>query len=164
MESPVGPLILAANSRAVCLLHFTEREHLAAELARARTISGAADSTASDVLALLRTELLAYFAGSLRQFSVPVAPAGSSFQQQVWTALCEIPYGQTRSYLDIARRVGDTGATRAVGAANGANPIAIVVPCHRVINANGELGGYGGGLWRKRLLLDLEKGQGRLDF
>ena len=76
----------------------------------------------------------------------------------------EIRYGETWSYLDLARRIGDTGATRAVGAANGANPIAIVIPCHRVVNANGDLGGYGGGLWRKRILLDLERGQGRLPF
>jgi methylated-DNA-[protein]-cysteine S-methyltransferase len=78
----------------------------------------------------------------------------------VWNALLQIPYGQTCSYLDVAQRLGDAKATRAVGAANGMNRIAIVIPCHRVVNSNGKLGGYGGGLWRKQLLLDLERGQG----
>ena len=95
---------------------------------------------------------------------MPLLYPGTSFQQQVWLALLQIGYGQTWSYLDLARRIGDLNATRAVGMANGANPIAIVIPCHRVVNANGELGGYGGGLWRKRILLDLERGQGRLPF
>jgi O-6-methylguanine DNA methyltransferase len=164
VDSPVGPLVVGATERALCLLHFSDREHLEAELQRARKSYGGNDSAACDLLATLRAELSAYFAGALREFSVPVAPTGSSFQQQVWGALGEIPYGQTRSYLDIALRVGDAGATRAVGAANGANPIAIVIPCHRVVNANGNLGGYGGGLWRKRILLDLEKGQRSLDL
>jgi O-6-methylguanine DNA methyltransferase len=164
MDSPVGPLVLGARQHTLCLLHFADREQLDADLQRARKTYGGNDAAARDLLATLRAELTAYFAGTLREFSVPVAPGGSSFQQQVWGALCEIPYGQTRSYLDIALRVGDAGATRAVGAANGANPIAIVIPCHRVVNANGDLGGYGGGLWRKRILLDLEKGQQSLDL
>ena len=93
---------------------------------------------------------------------MPLEYHGSEFQERVWTALQHIPYGETCSYGAIAKKLGDANAMRAVGAANGLNPIAIVIPCHRVVNANGDLGGYGGGLWRKRILLDLEQGQGRL--
>ena len=114
------------------------------------------------VLDGLRTQLQEYFAGQRRAFTVPLNASGTPFQQRVWTALCEIPYGETWSYLQLALRIGDALATRAVGYANGANPIAIVIPCHRVINADGGDGGYGGGLWRKRILLDLERGQGSL--
>jgi methylated-DNA-[protein]-cysteine S-methyltransferase len=118
------------------------------------------------VLDQLRAQLREYFAGQRRSFTVPLGVfgtgAGSSFQERVWAALCEIPYGQTWSYLRLALHIGDAQATRAVGHANGANPIAIVIPCHRVINADGAEGGYGGGLWRKRILLDLERGQGSL--
>ena len=118
------------------------------------------------VLDQLRTELREYFAGQRREFTVPLGvfgtASGSPFQERVWAALCEIPYGETWSYLQLAIRIGDALATRAGGYANGANPIAIVIPCHRVINADGGDGGYGGGLWRKRILLDLERGQGSL--
>jgi O-6-methylguanine DNA methyltransferase len=110
----------------------------------------------------LRAQLQEYFQGRRREFTVPLNSVGSEFQQRVWAALCEIPYGETWSYLQLALRIGDALATRAVGYANGANPIAIVIPCHRVINADGGEGGYGGGLWRKRILLDLERGQGTL--
>jgi len=114
------------------------------------------------VLDDLRLQLEEYFRGARRDFSVPLNSVGSPFQERVWAALCEIPYGDTWSYLQLALRIGDALATRAVGYANGANPIAIVIPCHRVINADGGDGGYGGGLWRKRILLDLERGQGTL--
>jgi methylated-DNA-[protein]-cysteine S-methyltransferase len=107
-------------------------------------------------------ELDTYFAGRLKRFSTPVAPDGTPFQRRVWTALCDIPYGRTVSYGELARTIGAEKAVRAVGAANGANPIAIVVPCHRVIGANGSLTGFGGGLPVKRALLDLEKGNRRL--
>lgn len=116
------------------------------------------------ILDELWRQLDRYFRGELREFTLPLRYPGTDFQEQVWSALREIRYGETWSYLDLARRIGDTGATRAVGAANGANPLAIVIPCHRVVNANGDLGGYGGGLWRKRILLDLELGQSRLPF
>lgn len=119
-------------------------------------------SGSNAVLDQLRAQLQEYFAGQRRDFSVPLSAAGTEFQQRVWTALCEIPYGVTWSYLQLAVRIGDALATRAVGYANGANPLAIVIPCHRVINADGGDGGYGGGLWRKRSLLDLERGQGSL--
>ena len=164
-HSPVGPLIAAATDDALCLLQFSEAaavEHRIAELARHYADSLRSGSSA--VLDELWRQLEQYFRGERREFALPLAYPGSEFQEEVWSALQEIRYGETWSYLDLARRIGDTGATRAVGAANGANPIAIVIPCHRVVNANGDLGGYGGGLWRKRILLDLERGQGRLPF
>jgi O-6-methylguanine DNA methyltransferase len=164
-SSPVGPLILGATRDAVCLLEFADEDRLEPRLADLRERHALSPVAAPGaVLERLRTELAEYFAGARRQFDLPLAYSGSGFQQQVWAALCDIPYGQTWSYLDVARRVGDPLATRAVGAANGLNPIAIVIPCHRVVNADGKLGGYGGGLWRKRILLDLELGQGTLSL
>ena len=104
----------------------------------------------------LQRELAAYFAGTLTTFTVPLVMRGTPFQERVWSELRRIPYGETRSYEDLARTIGAPGAPRAVGHANGMNPVAIVVPCHRVINKNGRLGGYGGQLWRKQSLLRLE--------
>jgi O-6-methylguanine DNA methyltransferase len=110
-------------------------------------------------LTALEAQLGEYFAGKRRDFDLPLRYPGTPFQEKVWSALLKIPYGTTCSYKDVAQKVGSPGAVRAVGTANGMNRIAIVIPCHRVVNANGDLGGYGGGLWRKRLLLDLEQGQ-----
>jgi len=162
-ESPVGPLITAATDDAVCLLSFSDRPRLASrmESLKARH-AGSLRAARSAVLEALHVQLDEYFAGGRHEFDLPLVYPGSDFQQRVWSTLLQIPYGRTWSYLDVAVRVADVTATRAVGAANGANPIAIVIPCHRVINANGDLGGYGGGLWRKEILLDLERGQGRL--
>jgi len=101
-------------------------------------------------------QLDAYFAGELTRFDVPLAPRGSEFQQRVWAALQEIPYGRTESYGELAERIGSPGSARAVGLANGKNPIGIIIPCHRVVGADGSLTGYGGGLDRKKQLLDLE--------
>jgi methylated-DNA-[protein]-cysteine S-methyltransferase len=111
---------------------------------------------------LVREQLDAYFAGSLTRFDLALAPTGSPFEQRVWAALQEIPYGETESYGELARRIGAPQAARAVGLANGRNPIALVIPCHRVIGASGSLTGFGGGLPRKRFLLDLEAGVGSL--
>lgn len=108
--------------------------------------------------AALARELDAYFAGKLRRFTVPLDLRGTAFQLQVWEVLCSIPYGVTRSYRDVAQALGNPKATRAVGQAIGRNPVSIVVPCHRVIGSDGRLTGYGGGLPRKRALLDLESG------
>lgn len=162
-ESPVGPLIACATERALCGLSFCDAGELESrlEVLRQRYQQPGADG-GSDVLGELRRQLQEYFAGRRRTFTVPLRSSGSPFQERVWAALCEIPYGETWSYLELAIRIGDAHATRAVGFANGANPIAIVIPCHRVINADGGDGGYGGGLWRKRKLLDLERGQGTL--
>ena len=110
----------------------------------------------------VRAQLREYFAGERSAFETPLALHGTPFELKVWRALVEIPYGETASYGEIAARVGRPSAARAVGLANGRNPIAVIVPCHRVIGADGTLTGYGGGLERKRLLLELEHGQGRL--
>lgn len=109
-------------------------------------------------LAPFLAEFDAYFAGRLQRFSLPLAARGTAFQQAVWQALCDIPYGETRSYSDIARAIGKPEAVRAVGAANGRNPLSIIVPCHRVIGQNGSLTGYAGGLEIKKVLLALERG------
>jgi AraC family transcriptional regulator of adaptative response/methylated-DNA-[protein]-cysteine methyltransferase len=105
----------------------------------------------------LKHELSTYFAAQLMRFTIPLVYPGTPFEQRVWNELLSIPYGQTRSYEELADAVGVPGAARAVGAANGRNRISIVIPCHRVINKNGELSGYGGGVWRKRLLLESER-------
>ena len=162
-ESPVGPLIARATDRALCGLSFCDADRLQPQLQTLRERHGATlRDGESALLNDLRVQFAEYFAGQRRDFKVPLRSSGTEFQERVWAALCEIPYGETWSYLQLAVRIGDALATRAVGYANGANPIAIVIPCHRVINADGGDGGYGGGLWRKRILLDLERGQGSL--
>ena len=115
-----------------------------------------ADRTHLSAFAAVRRQLDAYFGGTLRRFDIPLAPRGTEFQLAVWEALTHIPYGETITYSDLAIRIGNPAAVRAVGAANGANPIPIVVPCHRVIGADGSLTGFGGGLPAKRALLELE--------
>jgi O-6-methylguanine DNA methyltransferase len=165
IDSPVGPLLAGASHRAVLLLEFTRSHGMEAQLQRIRRRCGTAVVCGSSALTTsLRIQLAEYFAGERREFTVPLEYAGTEFQERVWSVLRMIPYGATWSYLDVATRLGDPDATRAVGSANGMNHIAIVIPCHRVVNANGALGGYGGGLWRKRILLDLEHAQGRLDL
>jgi O-6-methylguanine DNA methyltransferase len=164
-ESPVGPLIAIATSSALCGLSFSDGDALQERLQELRrrhepTLLPGSSALLDD----LRSQLQEYFQGHRRDFTLPLSAAGTAFQERVWAALCEIPYGDTWSYLDLAIRIGDAQATRAVGYANGANPLAIVIPCHRVINAGGGEGGYGGGLWRKRILLDLERGQGSLQL
>jgi methylated-DNA-[protein]-cysteine S-methyltransferase len=109
-------------------------------------------------------QLRAYFAGELREFDLPLKPAGTAFQQRVWHALLSVRYGETRSYGEIAKEIGADAAVRAVGAANGRNPIPIVIPCHRIIGAGGKLTGFGGGLPLKKFLLDLERSQAGLDY
>jgi methylated-DNA-[protein]-cysteine S-methyltransferase len=143
IESPVGNLLVTRNERGITSISFrgTPQEEWTRD-----------DSLFEDV----REQFRAYFAKELRVFSLPLAPRGTPFQHEVWTALREIPYGETRSYAQIARTIGKPEAIRAVGAANGANPLPIVVPCHRVIGSNGSLTGFGGGLAAKRYLLDLE--------
>jgi methylated-DNA-[protein]-cysteine S-methyltransferase len=111
-----------------------------------------------EAFAAVRVQLGEYFSGERRSFDLPLEPAGSPFQLQVWRALREIDYGETLSYGELARRIGRPNAPRAVGAANGANPLSVVIPCHRLVGADGTLTGYGGGIERKRLLLDLEAG------
>jgi AraC family transcriptional regulator of adaptative response/methylated-DNA-[protein]-cysteine methyltransferase len=159
VESPLGPLLTGATSDAVCLLEFTDRRRLETQMdAMRRRFRCAVVHGDNTHLARLRSELDDYFAGRLHRFTVPLAAPGTPFQERVWAALLEIPYGQTLSYEELARKIGAPGSQRAVGTANGMNRIAIAIPCHRVINKNGKLGGYGGLLWRKEALLQLEQG------
>lgn len=146
--SPIGELLLLSDGDAVCGLSMQEGRHPV----RIRPEWQLDDGPFRDV----RDQLTEYFAGERKEFDLPLRLDGSPFQLQVWNALLEIPYGATTSYGEIARRVGREGAARAVGLANGQNPIAVIVPCHRVIGADGSLTGYGGGLERKQLLLGLE--------
>jgi AraC family transcriptional regulator of adaptative response/methylated-DNA-[protein]-cysteine methyltransferase len=158
LRSPLGPLVAGATAEGVCLLEFTDRRMLGAEFAALRKLFDAPVVPGSNEhLETLQGELAKYFARSLRAFSVPLVYPGTAFQQRVWEQLLAIPYGETRSYEQIAGAVGEPRAVRAVGRANGLNRLAILIPCHRVVNKNGELGGYGGGLRRKQYLLDLER-------
>ncbi|WP_169732016.1 methylated-DNA--[protein]-cysteine S-methyltransferase [Glycomyces arizonensis] len=149
MASPLGPIAVSAVPEGLTCVHMGAEEVEAAW--------GPEEPT--PVLEAALEQLEAYFAGRLRRFDLPLAAEGTGFQRQVWAALSEIPYGTTVAYGDIARQIGNPAAVRAVGLANGSNPIAIVVPCHRVIGANGKLTGYAGGVWRKERLLALERGE-----
>ena len=158
IDSPVGPLAAAAIADGVCLLEFSRPDRLETQLASLRRwFGGEPQPGRNEHLEQLREELAAYFAGTRTRFTVPLVAPGTPFQERVWAELLRIPYGETRSYGEIARQIGSPGAFRAVGLANGHNPIGIIVPCHRVIGSNGSLTGYGGGLDRKRALLELEK-------
>jgi AraC family transcriptional regulator of adaptative response/methylated-DNA-[protein]-cysteine methyltransferase len=158
LDSPVGPLLAGATDEGVCLLEFTEPARQQAQLAALRRHFGdTIEPGRNDHIDQLAEELADYFAARRRDFTVPLVLAGTPFQRRVWAQLQRIPYGETRSYEDIGRAIGVPTGSRAVGMANGQNRIAIVIPCHRVINKGGGLGGYGGGLWRKEFLLDLER-------
>jgi AraC family transcriptional regulator of adaptative response/methylated-DNA-[protein]-cysteine methyltransferase len=158
IESPLGPMLAIAGDEGLELLEFVDRRALETELQELRrTLGSAVVPGDHPVLRQAAEELRQYFAGTRREFTLPLVQRGSPFQLAAWQALREIPYGETRSYTDMARRVGSAGAVRAIGRVNGQNQIAIVVPCHRVIRADGTLCGYGGGRWRKQWLLDHEK-------
>jgi AraC family transcriptional regulator of adaptative response/methylated-DNA-[protein]-cysteine methyltransferase len=162
-ESPLGPLILGANAKGLCLLEFSDRRMLETQFKVLRARFNCPLLPGENAhLKTIKDELGHYFEGQLKEFTVPLVYPGTQFQEKVWRNLLKIPYGETRSYEDLARAVGSPRAVRAVGTANGCNRIAIVIPCHRVVNKSGKLGGYGGGLWRKQVLLDLERGQRRL--
>ena len=156
-ETPLGLMTGAATDEGVCLLEFTDRRALPAEMQSLERRFGAAERGENDPLRRLEEELEAYFEGALREFAVPLVIEGTPFERTVWERLRAIPYGRTRSYGSIANELGRPGAQRAVGRANGRNRIAIVIPCHRVIDASGNLHGYGGGIVRKRFLLELEQ-------
>jgi AraC family transcriptional regulator of adaptative response/methylated-DNA-[protein]-cysteine methyltransferase len=146
------------DDEALYLLEYADRPGLERQIERLRVRAGAGIVPGrTRPIAQIETELAAYFDGSSVRFGTPLARLGSPFQNAVWDALLAIPPGQTRSYADIARAIGRPAAVRAVARANGANPFAVVIPCHRVINADGVLGGYGGGLSRKRWLLEHER-------
>jgi AraC family transcriptional regulator of adaptative response/methylated-DNA-[protein]-cysteine methyltransferase len=162
VETPLGPMVAGATQKGVCLLEFTDRRMLERQLVTVRKrYRMAAAPGENEHLSALRTELEQYFKGELKAFRVPIDSRGTPFQERVWSALLEIPHGETRSYEELAAATGNPAAVRAVALANGCNRIAIVIPCHRVVNKNGELGGYGGGLWRKSQLLQLEREHAR---
>ena len=159
LPSPLGPLVAGATDEGICLLEFTDRRMLEAQFATVRRLLGVPVVPGSHGhLETLQDELARYFAGTLRTFTVPLVFPGSLFQRQVWEQLLRVPYGETRSYQDLAAAVGNAAAVRAAGRANGMNRIAILIPCHRIVNKSGALGGYGGGLRRKQYLLELERG------
>jgi AraC family transcriptional regulator of adaptative response/methylated-DNA-[protein]-cysteine methyltransferase len=158
MPTPLRPMLAVASQRGICLLEFRDRRAIATELRDLRRRFGMPIVPGSNEhVDRLRAELAAYFAGTLARFDVPLDLAGTAFQQRVWSRLLEIPFGETVSYAQVGRDVGRPSAVRAVGQANGKNPVAVVVPCHRVVRADGSLWGYGGGLWRKRWLLEHER-------
>ncbi len=154
IDSPIGRLLLAGDADALAIIDFRSGP-------RPRRLDAAWTEDARPFKVAI-AELGEYFAGDRRVFSVPLAPAGTPFQLRVWRALLEIPYGDTTSYGELARRLGQPTASRAVGLANGSNPLPVIIPCHRVIGANGALTGYGGGLPIKQRLLALERNGERL--
>lgn len=149
-DSPLGQILLVANDQAVTGLHFVGEKYY----------PGVADDwqrrPSANMIQQAREQLSGYFAGTRKNFNLPVEPVGTKFQREVWRALQDIPYGTTQNYGALAKRIGQPTASRAVGAANGRNPISIMIPCHRVIGANGDLTGYAGGMERKAALLRLE--------
>ncbi|MFF8227963.1 methylated-DNA--[protein]-cysteine S-methyltransferase [Streptomyces caelestis] len=149
-DSPYGPLTLVAEDGVLCGLYMTDHRHRPPE-----ETFGPRDDT---LFAETEEQLKAYFAGELKEFTVELRLNGTPFQRSVWDQLHRIPYGETRTYGELADALGTPTASRAVGLANGRNPVSIIVPCHRVIGANGSLTGYGGGLERKQRLLDFERG------
>jgi methylated-DNA-[protein]-cysteine S-methyltransferase len=149
VESPLGPLTLRADDGVLTGLYLPEH--------RRGPAPGTLGTRDDAGLPAVREQLAAYFAGERTAFDVPLELRGTAFQQRVWAALREIPYGETRTYGQLAAALGAPSASRAVGLANGRNPISIVVPCHRVVGASGSLTGYAGGVGRKRALLDLER-------
>ena len=151
-DTPIGMLTIAADADGLRHIEFADNRH---PVDRTRWIPGARDEVA-EVLAATREQLREYFAGVRRDFDLPLRPQGTPFQLEVWRTLATIPWGATWSYRDLARAIGKPDAMRAVGAANGRNPLPIVLPCHRVIGADGSLTGFGGGLPIKRALLQLE--------
>ncbi|MFI0502890.1 methylated-DNA--[protein]-cysteine S-methyltransferase [Streptomyces albogriseolus] len=149
-DSPYGPLTLVADDGVLCGLYMTGQRHRPPE----ETFGALDDSPFTGT----KEQLAAYFAGDLKEFTVPLRLHGTPFQLRVWEQLRRIPYGETRTYGQLADLLGNSRASRAVGLANGRNPVGVIVPCHRVIGSTGALTGYGGGLERKQRLLDLERG------
>jgi AraC family transcriptional regulator of adaptative response/methylated-DNA-[protein]-cysteine methyltransferase len=158
--TPLGSMVMGVHDSGLCLLEFAERRMLDTQLKRLSRHMGRVFLPGEHpLMEQVKNELDAYFDGTLRRFSLPLTAPGTAFQEAVWSALLEIPFGETRSYADIAASIGQPEAVRAVGQANGDNRIAIIIPCHRVVGASGEPTGYGGGIWRKEYLLALEQAQ-----
>lgn len=141
-KSPLGFLILKSDGHSITAVSFSEND--------------IQEQNSCEVLEECKTQLQDYFSGKSLTFDLPLSPEGTEFQQKVWAELLKIPYGETITYMDLAVRLGDAKVIRAAGTANGRNPIAIIIPCHRVIGAGNKLTGYAGGIWRKKILLELE--------
>ena len=160
VATPLGSMIVGVHDSGLCLLEFAERRMLDTQLRRLRQHMGRVFLPGDHpLMQRVKKELDAYFEGSLREFTVPLLTPGTAFQEAVWAELRTIRYGEMRSYADVAAAIGQPDAMRAVGRANGDNRVAIVVPCHRVVASDGDLTGYGGGLWRKEYLLAMEQAQ-----
>ncbi|GAA2856030.1 AraC family transcriptional regulator of adaptative response/methylated-DNA-[protein]-cysteine methyltransferase [Aminobacter niigataensis] len=158
IETPIGPMIAIADRRALHILEFLERKALALEVHKLQAATGSAIAFGRAApIDQIEAELGAYFAGKSAIFTTRLAPQGTAFERQVWDGLRRIPAGTSATYSGLAAEIGKPAAVRAVGRANGANPIAVVIPCHRVVGVSGDLTGYGGGLWRKRWLLEHER-------
>ena len=158
LDTPLGPMLAAAGARGVCFLGFADRRELEqthADIRRRFDLPVVPGE--NEILKTLSKELRAYFDGKLRRFSAPLTLRGTPFQERVWRELLRVPHGRTASYEEIARNIGAPKAVRAVARANAANPLCLVVPCHRIIAKDGSLSGYGGGVWRKRALIELER-------
>lgn len=157
IPTPLGKMLAGATTDALCLLEFYDRRMLNTQINKIKKyISDDVSDGSNHIISETRRQLKAYFKGDLKEFDIPLVTPGTDFQQRVWKALLDIPYGKTVSYGYLARAIGNEKTVRAVGKANGDNRIAIVIPCHRVIGANGSLVGYGGKLWRKKWLLKHE--------
>ena len=157
-------MLAGAIDEGLCLLEFTDKDRLEAQVGRLeRLFRRPLTAGEHPHLTQARHELARYFDGTLTDFTVPIVFRGTPFQERVWRHLVRIPYGETLSYAQLAVRVESPGGQRAVGGANGMNRIAVIIPCHRVVNSNGKLGGYGGGLWRKEWLLAHERGTRNLE-
>lgn len=160
LDSPLGEMIAGTTDAGLCFLEWHDRGGISRILKRVeKRYRLPVEEGEHPWLDLLKEELRKYFLCELREFSIPLNIQGTPFERKTWDQLLKIPYGETRSYGDLARSLGKPGAVRAVGRANGANYISIVIPCHRVIASSGDLQGYGGGLWRKKWLLELEAGK-----
>lgn len=158
LDTPLGSMLAIADENSLFLLEFVDRRGLEREVERLRIKTKAAIIPGvTEPINSIKMELESYFGGSLTIFKTPLNLMGTPFQKVVWSELCQIPYGDTRSYAEQARAIEKKTAYRAVANANGANQLAIVIPCHRIINSNGELGGYGGGIARKKWLIDHEQ-------
>lgn len=159
LDTPIGPMLAISDDQKLYLLEFTERKNLEKKIERLRIKLNAVimPGTARPI-DCIKEELTLYFSGKLQHFITPIHMVGSPFQQHIWKELITIPYGKTKSYAAQSIAIGNPKATRAVANANGANQLAIIIPCHRIIRNNGELGGYGGGVHRKKWLIDHEKG------
>ncbi len=162
LETSLGPMVAIASEAALYLLEFVECKGLEREIeCLLKKTNSTIVSGHTPVIASIENELKAYFNGSLQKFETPLIPLGTPFQRQVWDALIKIPFGETRSYLEIAQAIGKPTAYRAVAQANGANQLALLIPCHRIIQNNGALGGYAGGIALKQWLIHHEKSAAR---